>query len=213
MVGYYFTLKEGAKMKDRPQMELLGMDGNIFFVMGSASRLLKRAGLYDESKEMFERVQSSHDYYTALGVISEYVYTEISNRDPGIIEADDIRIDSDLIADEKGVTAYIETWFDVKRRFGVELNGDASLDLYATVKPDTGALNASIVISREPGDERECIEVTLLPCERKLITEGMETIEKEHGTSLKAHYEGWMRGYGNKKKEPNKNKEKNSHER
>jgi len=200
-------------MKDRPQMELLDMDGNIFFIMGSASRLLKRAGLYDESTEMFERVQSSHDYYAALNIISEYVYTEISNRDPGIIEAEDIRIDSDLTADEKGITAYVETWFDVKRRFGVELNGDDSLDLYVTVKPDTGELKASIVISRQPGDERECIDVTLLPCEKKLITEGMEAIEKEHGTSLKAHYESWMRDYGSKEKEPNKNKEKNSHER
>lgn len=201
-------------MKDRPQMELLGMDGNIFFIMGSASRLLKRAGLYDESTEMFERVQSSHDYYTALGIISEYVYTEISNRDPGIIEPDDIRIDRELIADEKGITAYIETWFDVERRFGVELHGDDSLDLYAIFQPDTDELKTTIVISRQPDDKREYVDVTLLPCERKLITEGMEAIEKEQGTSLKEDYSDWMREYGNKEKEPNKNKEKkNSHER
>lgn len=206
-------MKESEAMKDRPEMELLGMDGNIFFILGSASRVLKRAGLYDETTEMFERVQASHDYYTALGIISEYVYTEISNSDRGIIEADDIRIDPELIADEKGVTAYIETWFDVERRFGVELSGDDSLDLYATVHPDTGELKSSVVITKASNDDREYMNVALLPCERQLITERMEAIEQEHGTSLKEHYAEWIRDYGDKDKDKNMNKEKNSHER
>ena len=72
-------------MKDRPPMNLVGMDGNIFFVMGMASRVLQQHGMEENAKEMFERVKQSGNYYKALGIISEYVQTEISRPDPGIL--------------------------------------------------------------------------------------------------------------------------------
>lgn len=62
----------------RPKMNLVGMDGNIFYILGTASKLLHRAGQAEQAKEMKQRVQQSHDYYKALGIISEYVETEIS---------------------------------------------------------------------------------------------------------------------------------------
>lgn len=63
----------------RPKMKLIGQDGNIFSIMGRASRLLKENGQNKEAEEMFERVKSSGSYYQALGIISEYVETELSS--------------------------------------------------------------------------------------------------------------------------------------
>ena len=64
--------------KERPKMQLEGMDGNIFAVLGSASKLLKRAGQGAEVKEMADRVYASGSYEEALSIISEYVETELS---------------------------------------------------------------------------------------------------------------------------------------
>lgn len=65
-------------MNERPKMNLLGMDGNIFAILGKASQLLKRNGLNNQAKEMSNRVFESHSYQAALQIISEYVETEIS---------------------------------------------------------------------------------------------------------------------------------------
>ena len=62
----------------KPKMELLGRDGNIFSLMGDASQLLQQAGMAEQNKEMIERVTSCGDYYKALNIISEYVETELS---------------------------------------------------------------------------------------------------------------------------------------
>ena len=65
-------------MSEKPKMELIGHDGNIFSIMGRASRLLKQAGMREEANEMFNRVTSSGSYDEALHIISEYVETELS---------------------------------------------------------------------------------------------------------------------------------------
>ena len=62
----------------RPKMQLLGYDGNIFAIMGRASRLLKNSGQGDKAKEMRDRVMSCDSYQKALNIISEYVETELS---------------------------------------------------------------------------------------------------------------------------------------
>lgn len=49
------------------------VDGNVFSVMGAASRALKRAGLADRATEMSNRVRSSGSYDEALSIIMEYV--------------------------------------------------------------------------------------------------------------------------------------------
>lgn len=64
--------------KERPQMQLEGMDGNIFAILGAASKLLKRAGQDREAKEMADRVYAGSDYHEALSIISEYVETELT---------------------------------------------------------------------------------------------------------------------------------------
>ena len=62
----------------KPKMQLLGQDGNIFAIMGRASRLLKNAGQSDKAKEMCDRVTASQSYSEALNIVSEYVETELS---------------------------------------------------------------------------------------------------------------------------------------
>ena len=62
----------------KPKMQLIGQDGNIFAIMGRASRLLKNAGQSDKVKEMCDRVTASQSYSEALSIVSEYVETELS---------------------------------------------------------------------------------------------------------------------------------------
>ena len=197
-------------MKDRPEMELIGYDGNIFGILGRASRLLKRNGLAAESKEMFDRTTSCHSYDEALNIISEYVQTELSGDDHGILEAEDVEIDWDMIPEEEGVVAYVETWFDVERRFGLTLEPDESVDLYATVQPETGTFSASSIIKHEPSGEHELRNVKLLPSEQKLITDKMEATAKEQNSSLSEIFAEWKSGNA---LQPNKlkHKEKKTH--
>lgn len=75
------TSKEQPVPK-RPKMKLVGQDGNIFAILGRASRLLKENGQPQQAKEMSSRVYQSGDYYKALNIISEYVETELSEKTP-----------------------------------------------------------------------------------------------------------------------------------
>ncbi len=72
-LGGFIKENETPKEKLKPDCALIGEDGNIFNLMGIASRTLKEHGMADEAKEMCERVRSSGSYYEALGVIGEYV--------------------------------------------------------------------------------------------------------------------------------------------
>ena len=76
-VPYQLDIHE-QQVQQKPQMELIGHDGNIFSILGRASVLLNRAGMKAQSDEMFHRVIASEDYYKALNIISEYVDTELS---------------------------------------------------------------------------------------------------------------------------------------
>ena len=62
----------------KPKMQLIGQDGNIFAIMGRASRLLTDYGQADKAKEMRDRVMSCDSYQKALNIVSEYVKTELS---------------------------------------------------------------------------------------------------------------------------------------
>lgn len=68
----------GFVQEQRPRMELEGQDGNIFAILANASMTLSKAGQREQIDEMFQRVQSCGDYNKALGIISEYVDTELS---------------------------------------------------------------------------------------------------------------------------------------
>ena len=65
--------EQGPEQTDKPDCPLIGADGNIFNLMGIASRTLKQHGMQEQSKEMLERVQQSGNYAEALNIIGEYV--------------------------------------------------------------------------------------------------------------------------------------------
>ena len=68
----------------RPRCPLLGQDGNIFHLMGIAARVLRPNVMAAEAKEMQTRIMGGdcHSYEEALGIISEYVETELSGSIP-----------------------------------------------------------------------------------------------------------------------------------
>lgn len=78
MTPSFEKIQKPEKNSLRPKMQLIGQDGNIFAVMGRASRLLKSSGQREKAKEMCDRVTASKSYTEALGIISEYVETELS---------------------------------------------------------------------------------------------------------------------------------------
>lgn len=59
--------------QNKPDCPLIGQDGNIFNLVGIASRTLKRNGLSKEASEMTSKVFKSGSYEEALGIIGEYV--------------------------------------------------------------------------------------------------------------------------------------------
>lgn len=66
--------KVGIPAGKRPEAKLIGEDGNIFNLMGIASKALKQSGYYDEANEMFNRITNgAGSYDEALAIISEYV--------------------------------------------------------------------------------------------------------------------------------------------
>ena len=60
----------------KPKCKLIGQDGNIFNLIGIASRSLRHAGLADKAKEMSERVTHCGSYTEALSIIMDYVEVE-----------------------------------------------------------------------------------------------------------------------------------------
>ena len=59
--------------RKRPMCPIIGADGNIFNLLGIASRTLKKNGMADEAAEMYDRVTSSGSYNEALCIITEYI--------------------------------------------------------------------------------------------------------------------------------------------
>lgn len=80
-----FEAEQNKAEKVKPDCALIGCDGNVFALLGMASRTLKKNGMADEAKEMCSRVTSSGSYYEALNIIGEYV-----NITDGSEQSDDI---------------------------------------------------------------------------------------------------------------------------
>ena len=61
--------------REKPDCHLIGQDGNIFNLIGIASRTLRQNGQSEEAKEMQRRITGGdcRSYYDALGIIGEYV--------------------------------------------------------------------------------------------------------------------------------------------
>ena len=52
--------------EEKPQLRLLGEDGNVFFILGKAVREARRAGWSQERIEQFKKDAMSGDYNNVL---------------------------------------------------------------------------------------------------------------------------------------------------
>jgi hypothetical protein len=57
----------------KPVCNLIGQDGNIFNLLGIASRCLRKNNMQEEAKKMCDRVYECSSYEEALCIIGEYV--------------------------------------------------------------------------------------------------------------------------------------------
>lgn len=74
------------------------------------------------------------------------------------LERSDIVVDRDMEVDcdiGQEITAYLEAWFDVEKKFGLHINDeeDTWLNLYAKYNPFADTLRLECEISRDNGSE------------------------------------------------------------
>lgn len=60
-------------MNEKPKCPLIGANGNIFNLLGMASKTLRENGMKEQTKEMQSRVTASGSYSEALNILGEYV--------------------------------------------------------------------------------------------------------------------------------------------
>lgn len=77
-------------------------------------------------------------------------------KDDMALERHDIAIDREMEVDcdiGHEITAYIETWFDVEKKFGITLPDDSTwLNMYAKYNPYEDTLRIECEIDKENGD-------------------------------------------------------------
>lgn len=100
---------------------------------------------------------------------------------------DDLVIDPDMEIDDDGciVTAYVETWFDVDRKFGTHTADDPEtwVNFYAKYNTESGELLAEYQIDRPDRSEWHAYHPT--EKEKQLLIDLMEECcQKHHGCSL-----------------------------
>ena len=101
------------------------------------------------------------------------------------LERSDLVVDRDMeVGCDIGheVTAYLETWFDVDKKFGLHINDeeDTWLNLYAKYNPFADTLRLECEISRDSGSEYFDYEPTA--AESQLIKDMItERIQSEYG--------------------------------
>jgi len=60
----------------KPTVNLINADGNIFNLIGIASKALKRAGMKSQAEELVTKAFNCQSYDEALRVIMDYVEVE-----------------------------------------------------------------------------------------------------------------------------------------
>lgn len=59
--------------KQLPKCVLTGVDGNVFAIIGTVSKCLRRAGMSEKAKEFQARAMASKSYDDVLVLCFEYV--------------------------------------------------------------------------------------------------------------------------------------------
>lgn len=61
---------------NKPICKLIGIDGNVFNIIGLVVKTLKRAGQADKAKEFANRAMQAASYDDVLVMLSDYVEIE-----------------------------------------------------------------------------------------------------------------------------------------
>lgn len=86
-----YLSQEETVPAQKPDCPLIGQNGNIFNLMGIASRTLKEHGMEEQAKEMWDRIMQSGSYNEALVIIGDYVnVTSVDDMDEGCEEGMDL---------------------------------------------------------------------------------------------------------------------------
>ena len=67
-------LTGGPKLK--PKCELIGKDGNVFAIIGTVQKVLKKATMPEQAKEFGAKALKLHSYDEVLQLVMEYVEVE-----------------------------------------------------------------------------------------------------------------------------------------
>ena len=60
----------------KPTCELVGEDGNVFFLAGKVGKALKRAGYPEKAEEFYKKLNDCPNYDAALQLMADYVEIE-----------------------------------------------------------------------------------------------------------------------------------------
>lgn len=105
----------------------------------------------------------------------------------GDLTKNDIEVcDLEINDDSDGISAYLETFFDVDKKFGTSVNDDENswVNFYAEYFPKSDELKCSYFVDRPNGSE--CHEYIPTESEKQLILSKMELCsEKTFGESLR----------------------------
>lgn len=63
-------------MATKPKCKLVGLDGNVFNLIGAVSKALRKAGLPEEAKKFQAEVMHSSCYGEALSTTMKYIEVE-----------------------------------------------------------------------------------------------------------------------------------------
>jgi hypothetical protein len=61
---------------EKPVVKLIGLDSNVFVLLGACTTALKRAGQREQADELIRKVMSAPSYDHALALMMEYCDVE-----------------------------------------------------------------------------------------------------------------------------------------
>ena len=84
----YVPNRLGGFARDQPKQErvkpdcpLIGADGNVWNLIGIASRTLREHGMEEEANQMFHRITQCQSYDSALSIMGDYVNITSANEE------------------------------------------------------------------------------------------------------------------------------------
>lgn len=65
--------RKGEVVANKPECQITGEDGNVFFIIGRVSKALKRDGQPERAKEFVQKATAATSYDEVLRMLFDYV--------------------------------------------------------------------------------------------------------------------------------------------